>query len=194
MAKVKALVLVVLLIFSLLFPPLVQAGCGHFFHHQKVVVVQAVPVALYQVGSDLEIKAAVEKALRQREAAAYQQQQQAVRNVQQQEWEAERKPTQAPVAAPAPSGFATLAAKCGRCHAQDNSSAGGSFSLARGLDAEMFFRVTDMVANKTDVPPAMVPVLNGLKPEEYGKLLDELIQLKKASVARPAPEVSTGGY
>lgn len=181
MAKVA---LVSILIGIVAVPDLIAGGCGHYF--QKVVavpVVAAVPV--YQVGTDLEIKAAVEKALREREAYAAQQalkqQQQGLRDYQQQQWEAERRQPEQPTSTSySPNQIApTVVEKCGRCHAGPNSSAGGSFNLSSQLTGEQFFRITDMIANKTDVPAQMTGVINNLKPEEYGKLLDEFIKLKK---------------
>lgn len=211
MAKIS---LVVGLILTLVMVPPLNAGCGHFFHHKAVVAVPvAVAVPVYQVGTDLEIKAAVERALREREALASQQAFQAQQNqlkaYQQQQWEAERKPPvqqptqQYPTSQPRAintdfrgsdlSGLApTVMTKCGQCHANANSSAGSSLDLSKGINAEQFFRITDMIANKTNVPPAMNSVINSLKPEEYGKILDEFIKLKKA-VTRPT-ESNTSGY
>lgn len=202
--KIKALVAFVLIL-SLVTNPL-QAGCGHFFHHKKVVVaVQAVAVPVYQVGTDLEIKAAVEAALRQREAyaaqQAFNQQQAQLKAYQQQQWGAERKPQQ-PVqqtaAVTGPYDQRSLApvvfTKCGQCHATANSSAGGSFDLSKGVTAEEFVRITDMLANKTNVPEKMASVVNSLKPEEYGQILDGMLKLNKAGKSAPQVVSSPYGY
>lgn len=209
MAKIS---LALVLILTLVLVPTLNAGCGHFFHHKVVVAVPvAVAVPVYQVGTDLEIKAAVERAFREREALANQQAFQAQQNqlkaYQQQQWEAERKPPiqqptqQYPTTAQGTYGnlpqfrqmAPTLFAKCAQCHESVSSSAGATYDMSAGLTGDQFLRVTDMIANKTNLPPQMVKVMDGIKPEEYGKMLDELIKVAKATKS-VAPQVVSNPY
>lgn len=185
----KGKALVAFLVASILYAPLAQAGCGVYFKKQ-VVAVAAVPVAVYQVGSDLEARAAAIKALRDYGIIA-----QDAKPV------GEDKHVQSKQAPPAPEEATgdfrkvapTLFAKCGSCHAFPEASAGSYFALSEGLDGDTFFRITDMVANKADVPAKMKNVINSIKPDEYGKILDEAIKLKKVKSGQTA-KVTVSGF
>lgn len=210
----KVLMTLILIVALVLAPSQAWAGgCGYYSYAYPIVqqVIQPVyqPFAVYQVGQDLEIKAAVEKALRIREEAEFQQKQAYVQQYQQQQWSAQRPapyappqqqgyahqqqaPPQQPTAQPPLAGggpqLPTLMKHCGSCHATENSSAGYKWSLNRPQTAEQGMLIVDWVANpqspKVPPPPQMSGVLNGIPAQEKGAILNELLSI---------PRVTEGG-
>lgn len=178
MVKIKRLI-AFLISFCVAFPTTFAyaGGCGAFFHHKQVAVA-AVPVLVthsYQVSPDLEIEAALERILRRRESQNQTKQQ----NTNQQNQEVKQNQLSSG------NSFKQVAPKvyekCARCHENDNSSAGEFFSFSN-LNGDSFLRITDMVANKTDVPDEMISVINSFKQDEYGPFLDQMIKLTKATL------------
>lgn len=183
-------------------------GCGHYTPIiQQVIQPIYQPFAIYQVGQDLEIKAAVEKAMRARDLAEYQQKQALIRQNQQQEWTAQQPApynhgqqvyqhqqqpppqqqvttTQPPLVGRGQGQLTALTKHCGRCHATENSSAGYKWSFDRPTTSLQKLAIFDWVANPTapktqdiPLPPQMAGVLSAIPLQEKGAILDEVLSL-----------------
>lgn len=201
------LAVMLFVVFAALCSP-ARADCGHFFRKKVVVqqvvapayaapIVYAAPV-YYSAGVDIQIEAAVEKALRLRDQAPAKGYQQPVQAPVQ-------APIQAPIQAPGPKG-GTLEplqnvqvgtfAKCTRCHAGENAAGGLVLDGQTPIDTWTVYRWNQIAGQGRDVPAKMQGLIGAMTPEQKGAVNDALLDLVAARpqpVQPPPPPVADGG-
>lgn len=205
--EVIRVALVALLSISLVVIPCnVYAGGCHVLVKQVPVVaaVAYTPIVVARVGDDLENRAVVIKEVREELTRLG-----IVPNGQQhpQQQQIQAAPPANPIKVN-PRGL--LANHCARCHQGGNQAATAVWDMRVGLTAEQGWSTINMIINKQNVPDAMKAVINQIKDQEKGTLLDELFALyntpnlirnevtmlpvPKQRVVEAAPEPDYGGF
>ena len=138
------------------------SGC-----YQEAFFVPTFTVTLYQTSIDLEVKAAVEKALRDYGISPQ---------------PAPGQPQPAPGSQPPrPAGTPVLTAKCASCHGA-NQRAAAYWDMSKALDGETFARIVEMIGEGVNVPTQMTSVVKGITNEEKGQILHELIAMRHGNL------------
>lgn len=162
MARIAKLAAVIMLV-----PAVAQAtDCRHFFVKQAVVAYVA-PATLYQAGASLELEAIVKRAVREELRMAQTQSPQ----VQQQRQQASA---------------SLIVQKCAKCHSAPKPAAGLTLDGFTAIPDTAFRRITEMLGAGIGIPDEMKQVVASVKPEDKGRILDEMIALKPSIVQQPA--------
>jgi cytochrome c553 len=164
------LIISVTTLLSLLAGSALAGNCNQFFrqrvaHHGRVQAVAVVPHVYYSAGSDIVNEAIVRKAIRAEAPALVAQLRQELSAPQTQH-----------VAA-----TGILSAKCAKCHNGPDSQGGDKFDLQAGRTDAAVTRTMEMLTSKTAAPDAMKGVINGMKPEEFGPLMDAMLALPRVA-------------
>lgn len=182
-----------------------RADCGHFFRKQVVYqqqyyapayvapIIVAAPI-YYSAGQDIQIEAAVERALRLREQAP-------VKGYQQPVQAPVQAPIQAPIQAPV-KGNGHLEplqnvqvgtfAKCARCHTGEKAEAGLVLDGRTPIDTWTVFRWNQIAGQGRDVPAKMQGLIGTMTAEQKGAVNDALLDLvavqpRTPPVVQPEP-------
>lgn len=154
---------------------------------QAVVVKEYVPIVVARVGEHLENEALIDK------------------RVEEKLTELGFTPNQQP---PNQTGKLSprslLNVHCARCHQGQNKKATEYWDMRKGITPDQGWLITGMVTGKIKPPASMQTVINQIKKEEKGTLLDELFALSsqsntpKEEVVESVPEEDTtqhyGGF
>lgn len=163
------------------FPPAADARhCHQFFHHQKVVAVQAVPLYYATVSPGLVNEAIIQKAVNKAVGETVQAFQSGQLRIDGQQT--------LPQTAP-PS---ILTARCAKCHSGPEPKGGLTIDGTAPIDCDTFRRTMQMLRGGPNDPPppaAMAGLIKQLQAEQkQGDVMDAMLNLPQlAPLAPPAP-------
>lgn len=140
--------------------------CRHFFVKQAVVAYVA-PATLYQAGASLELEAIVKRAVREE-----------LRMAQTQSPHAQQQRAQA--------SSSVIVQKCAKCHSAPKPAAGLTLDGFTAIPDTAFRRIMEIVGAAIEVPAEMKALVASMKPEDKGRILEEMIALKPSIVQQPA--------